>query len=102
MAILFGVLLVGCEGLQPRGTTVTYTGGDGSSCQQSIVVKDARVREAGELGERLWLENRYPGYRETKQVSVESDSRHYDLIEFATTDGEIRTVYFDASEFFEK
>ena len=102
MVALFGILIVGCQSPQPTTTHLAYTGGDGSSCQQSVVINNARFRETGELAERMWLEHRYPGYRETKQVSVNSASRHYDLIEFATVDGQTRTVYFDASDFFEK
>jgi len=100
MAVLFGLLLVGCQNPQFATTHhLAYSGGDGSSCQQAVVISDARIREAGELAERLWLEQRYPGYRETQESSVDSASRHYDRIEFATAGGEAKAVYFDTSDF---
>jgi hypothetical protein len=102
MAALLGILLVGCQTPPPTITHLGYTGGDGSSPQQSVVIIDAKIREVGGLAERLWLEHRYPGYHEMKRESLDEASRHYDLVEFATADGATKTVYFDASEFFGK
>jgi hypothetical protein len=101
--VLFGMLLTGCQTSRLATThQLGFAGGDGSSCQQAVVITDARFREAGALAERVWLERKYPGYHQAKQSSMEAADRHYDCIEFATADGEARTVYFDASDFFNK
>jgi hypothetical protein len=103
MIVLFGALLTGCQSARLATThQLAYGGGDGSSCEQAVVINDARCREMRELAERLWLEQKYPGYQQTKECSLEAASRHYNRIEFATAQGEARTVYFDASDFVNK
>ena len=103
MIVLFGVLLVGCQSTRLcTSHNLAFGGGDGSSCQQAVVISDAKFREAGELAERLWLQQQYPGYHAERQSSLDASSRHYDRIEFATAEGETRAVYFDSSDFFNK
>ncbi len=96
------VLLVGCQAPRSATRPLVYSGGDGSSCDQAVVVHEAKCRELGVLGQRLWLEERFPGYRESKQSAINSADRHYDVVEFATADGDTRKVYFDTTDYFHK
>ena len=98
--IAFTVLLA--AGCQTPPQPVNYAGGDGSCCQKAVVINNAKFRETGELAERLWLDQRYPGRQETKQSSLDSAGRHFDVINLATADGRKATVYFDATDWFAK
>ncbi len=93
----FAVLMVGCAGLQPTAQRLAYSGGDGSSCEQAVVIGETRYREAGSLAEKLWLEQKYPGYCQTRQSVIQSAGKRFDLVEFATADGQTRKVYFDST-----
>ena len=93
-------LLAGCQTLQTTSQTLVWAGGDGSSCQQAVVINNARYRETVLLAEQLWLDRKYPGRRETNQSALSSVGKHYDLFELSTTDGETLEVYFDTTECF--
>jgi len=97
--IVFIILLAGC---QTSPEVINYAGGNGSCCQQAVVITNAKFRETGVLAERLWLDQRYPGRHETKQSTLNSGGRHYDVVELATPDGQVGTVYFDTTECFDK
>jgi hypothetical protein len=96
------MLVVGCKTPGPRTEPLVFAGGNGSSCEQAVVIREARFRELGMLAEKLWLQKNYPGYRQTSQSALDSASRHYDLVEVATSEGETRKVYFDTTEFIDK
>ena len=96
---LIAIVLVGCE---TKPAHLTYSGGDGSSYQQAVVIKGAEDEKAGIAAERAWLEQRYPGFQKGRQSLVHSGGRLYDLIEFTTADGQKKSVYFDITDFFGK
>jgi hypothetical protein len=98
----FAVLVAGCQAPQSNCQPLVYSGGDGSSCEQAVVIREARYRETGRLAEHLWLDQKYPGYRDLKQSALDSGNRRYDLVEFATAEGETRKVYFDTTDFFNR
>ena len=96
------VLLVGCQAPQSATHSLVYAGGDGSSCDRAVVIREAKCRELGVLAQRLWLEEYFPGYREVNQSALKSAERHYDVVEFATADGDTRKVYFDTTDCFDR
>jgi hypothetical protein len=98
----FALLVVGCQIPHNTPRPIVYQGGDGSSCEQAIVIRDVPYREVGALAERLWLAKNYPGYCRATQSGLSLTNRHYDVVEFATAEGETRKVYFDATEFAHK
>jgi hypothetical protein len=75
----------------------------GSSCETSIVIEAENSRE-GIAAEYRWLAEHYPGYQREEQSLIQcgEGDRMADLIEFRTTDGELRKVYFDITSFFGK
>jgi hypothetical protein len=97
--IVFIILLAGC---QTTSQLITYAGGDGSCCQQAVVINNATYRETGRMAERVWLEQKYPGHQETKESDLNSAGRHYDVVDVATAQGQVAKVYFDATEWFAK
>ena len=93
---LLAFALVGC-----RNVPLSYSGGDGSSLQQAVIIKSAKNEEAGVAAERTWMEQRYPGFHKGEQALLNSDGKHYDEIKITTREGH-KTVYFDITDFFGK
>ncbi|REJ73510.1 MAG: hypothetical protein DWQ36_06880 [Acidobacteria bacterium] len=88
---------------------VTYEGGDGSSCDQAVVIRGARSTLEGIAAERAWLRQKHPGHRFVEQGVVpasEPGLRSYDLITIQTPprsaggEWKQRTVCFDIDDFF--
>ena len=102
LLIPFATLLAGCENLQPKSQPLVCAGGDGSSRQQAVVITNAKYIETALMAEKLWLDRKYPGCRETKQSDLNAVDKHYNLIELTTADGQALTVYFDTTECFAK
>ena len=80
----------------------TYTGGDGSTIDQAVVIKGATDEETGVKAEYTWLRQKYPGYHRGGQSLMGKQGRHYDKIEFTTVDGHSLSTYFDITDFFGK
>jgi hypothetical protein len=93
----FASILFGC-----RSAPLTYSGGDGSSYVEAVVIKNARHEEIGVPAERAWLERRYPGYDKREQSLMTVNGKQFDLIEFMTAAGEHKSIYFDITDFFGK
>jgi hypothetical protein len=102
LLIPVATLLAGCQTPQTSSKPLACVGGDGSSCQQAVVITNAKYREAAQLAEKLWLDRRYPGSRETKQSDLSGVGKHFDLVELTTADGQTLKVYFDTTESFAK
>ena len=94
------LLFLGCKA--PPPSPVTYSGGDGSSHQQAVVIEGACDETVGIAAEKAWLRQKYPSYYMTMQSLQNLDNRHYDVIEFKMTDGQSNKIYFDITDFFGK
>ena len=102
LLIPLAILLAGCGSLQTTSQPLVCLGGDGSSCERAVVINNAKHRETARVAEKLWLDQKYPGYRETSQSALSEAGKHYDLIELATADGQTLKVYFDTTDCFAK
>jgi hypothetical protein len=100
--IPFATLLAGCQLVPTTSQPVACAGGDGSSCQQAVVINNARFIETAMVAEKQWLDRKYPGRHETKQSALTSEGKHYDLVELTAADGQTQKVYFDTTECFPK
>ena len=87
---------------QMKPGPLTYTGGDGSSVNQAVVIQGATDEQTGVAAEYAWLRQKYPGYRRGGQSLMGQQGRHYDKIEFKTADGQNMRAYFDITDFFGK
>lgn len=97
---IFAMLLAGCQVPLATSPPVGYVGGDGSSCQQAVVITNAKFSETGLLAEKMWLDRKFPTRREINHSALNSAGRHYDLVELTTADGQATRVYFDTTESF--
>ena len=102
LTIFLLIPLAGCQTQWSKPQQLAYSGGDGTSCQQAVVIKGAKLRETGLLGEKMWLEQKYPGYRQTRESLLNSAGKQIDLVEFRTADGQTASVYFDLTDCWEK
>jgi hypothetical protein len=96
---------VACASPQDRAavpTTVSYTGGDGSSCAEAIQVVGAPNERAGVEAEYAWLAHHHPNGKVAKQALVQCGDRPADRITVLAADGTTQDVHFDISDFFGK
>jgi hypothetical protein len=96
--ILLVVLLVGCEALKTGG--VTFSGGDGSSFEQAVIISGASGESSGIRAEHVWLREHYPGCKLTFQSLRGASGRAYDKMDIVTIDGQPQSIYFDITSFF--
>jgi len=75
---------------------VTYSGGDGLSFDDAIIIVGANV-VSGPRAEHDYIQGRFPGYEFHRQCLKEHKGRKYDLLEFTTAAGESKAMYFDIS-----
>jgi hypothetical protein len=102
LLIPFATLLAGCGSLQTTSQPLVCLGGDGSSRERAVVINNAKHRETARVAEKLWLDQKYPGCRETNESALNEEGKHYDLVEVTTAGGQTMKVYFDATDSFAK
>ncbi|MBC8095103.1 MAG: hypothetical protein H7Y43_04760 [Akkermansiaceae bacterium] len=119
--VLVAAIFVGCETTRPgqtgfapgRGSgfdvvpddekaQATFSGGDGSTIKQAVVITEATGVKTGVRAEYGWLHQHYPGYRLRGQGLRHQGGRSYDEMRIVTADGKSRTVFFDITSFFGK
>jgi hypothetical protein len=81
---------------------VSYAGGDGSRCEQRVVVQGVTGELEGVSAEYDWLARKYPGYKRKYQSLTKCDGKPADKLTVETTSGDSVDVYFDISDFFGK
>ena len=79
-----------------------FEGGDGSSIEQAVLIKNAKDEEEGVNAEAKWISKVHPGWKKGNQALLSEKGRSYDRIEYATPKGETKTACFDITEFFGK
>ena len=80
---------------------VTYAGGDGTSCEQAVVIKNASDFE-GVQAEYVWLRGHYPGAKVLGQALIKCGEHPADQLTIQTGDGAQKELFFDISESFGK
>jgi hypothetical protein len=79
-----------------------FSGGDGSSIKQAVVITEAPGEKTGVRAEYVWLHQHYPGYHLRGQGVRHEGGRSYDEMRIVTADGKARTIFFDITSFFGK
>ncbi len=83
-------------------STISYSGGDGTSVKTAIVIIGAKGEMDGIHSEYKWLREKFPGAKKLSQKTINEVNRLYDCIEVKLPDETTRRVYFDITEFFGK
>jgi hypothetical protein len=103
--ILAALVLAGCStaSAPPPASTphVTFAGGNGTSCDDLVVVKAANESE-GVDAEYEWIDRHFPGATRGGQSLGRCSQTAVDIITITTASGEERKIYFDISAFFGK
>ncbi len=81
---------------------IVYEGGDGSSIEKAVIIKNAKNTMEGVRAESDWIAKVHPGWKKGNQALISHNGRHYDRIQYTTPSGETKTIYFDITEFFGK
>lgn len=81
---------------------IVFEGGDGSSMEKAVIIKNAKNEEEGVESEVLWMKKVHPGWRKGNQALLIKKGKSYDRIEYSSPDGKTMTVFFDITEFFGK
>jgi hypothetical protein len=82
---------------------ILFDGGDGSSPNTAVVIKGARNAREGLEAQSLWVGKNFWGWRRhARRPPAKDQSRVLDQVDFMTPQGEVRTVVFDVSEFYDK
>jgi hypothetical protein len=81
---------------------ITYSGGDGSSCERVVVISGAKNERAGIAAEYSWVRAHFPGYRRTQQDLSQCGDKPADILHLEDGAGHKADVYFDISGFFGK
>jgi len=92
-------LTVACARPEPPLPAELYTGGDGTSCDQAVVI-NTRDHRRGIHAERDWLQRQQPGSRLRLQALHKGGSKWYDVLSCGTADGQTRQVCFDITAFY--
>ena len=79
-----------------------FSGGDGSTAEQAVVIAGASGEKNGIQAEYVWLHERYPGYRLRNQFLRNENGKLYDEMRIVTKDDKPHTIFFDITSFFGK
>jgi hypothetical protein len=79
-----------------------FEGGDGSSIEKAVIIKNAKNESEGVDAESKWIHKVHRGWRKGRQALLMQDGKSYDRIEYTTPDGTKKTIFFDITEFFGK
>jgi hypothetical protein len=99
-AIFLVVFLLGCEA--HKTDPFKFTGGDGSSSGQAIIISGASDEMSGIQAEHVWLSKHYPGWKLSLQSSPSTNGHIYDKMDIVAGDGVSHSIYFDISSFYGK
>jgi hypothetical protein len=82
-----------------------YAGGDGSSPEEAVLIKDAPSHAAGVRAESAYISRKF-GERgqdwnlKEQSITEREDGRRIDKMTIETAAGDVETFYFDVSGFF--
>jgi hypothetical protein len=82
-----------------------YAGGDGSSPEEAVLIKDALSHAAGVRAESAYISRKFGERGEDWTLKEQSlterkDGRRIDKMTIETAAGDVETFYFDVSGFF--
>jgi hypothetical protein len=83
------------------GSGIRFSGWNGESMQQAVVILGAQGENDGIAAEHQWVKEKLPGWSFSDQELV-TNTKAFDVITLRSSDGSERRVYFDISKFFGK
>lgn len=86
--------------LPPELAHIAFSGGDGSSCNDAVVIEHARNVAEGLAAQKAWLVARYPQARILVKAQSGEKGRFYETVELQPKDGARARICFDITGFF--
>lgn len=74
---------------------IAYSGGDGSSMDQAVVIENAKDETDGEEAEYAWVRKKFPGFKFKSKGLVKRGDKKYDHVFGTKADGTDADFYFD-------
>jgi hypothetical protein len=84
------------------GSSIQFSGGDGSSIDQAVVIENAKGEDDGVEAEYTWVRDKYPGFKFEGQGIITKGEKIYDRLEGTKADGTKAGFFFDITLFFGK
>ena len=85
---------------------ISFKGGDGSSKKESIVILGAKNETEGVNAEYVWLEQKYGEenveWEMINQGLIDEENKQIDLLKVKLRNDEVKEVWFDISDFYDK
>jgi len=94
-------LLFSCTAKKKTVITVSYSGGDGSSFENAVIINEIH-NGLGVDDEDTWVKIHYPYSTNNGQATITHDQKPYDVLQLTTRANKAITVYFDISKFYGK
>jgi hypothetical protein len=82
--------------------SVRFTGGDGSTCSQAVVIEGASHEKDGVRAQRWWVYTKHAGSSITSQEVSEKNGKAFETIAIVTAAGGHQAVCFDITSFYGK
>ena len=80
---------------------IIYEGGDGSSVENAIIIKNATTTHDGIEAEYTWIEKKHGEYNTIKQSTKALNDKWYDIITVRLlSDNKIVKIFFDITDFY--
>jgi hypothetical protein len=100
IAIFFLLFFSSCVSTN-KATPGNIPDRDGSSFEKAIIITETH-EGPGVDAEYKWLAVHYAGYAMRSQSLIYHDKHPYDILNFKTSTGVPKTIYFDISNFYGK
>jgi hypothetical protein len=81
---------------------ITFSGGDGSSIAQAVIIENAKNESDGTEAEYEWVRRKFPGFKFRSKGLVKRGEKQYDHVFGIKADGTSADFYFDITLFFGK
>jgi len=78
---------------------IKYSGGDGSSIDQAIVIENVQTEVEGTEAEYAWIGKKFPGFKFKSKGLVKKGDKKYDRVFGIKADGTNADFYFDITLF---
>ena len=76
-----------------------FSGGDGSSIDQAVVIENVKTEAEGTEAEYAWIGKKFPGFKFKSKGLVKKGEKKYDHVLGIKADGTNADFYFDITLF---
>jgi hypothetical protein len=86
--------------LPPHLSHIVFKGGDGKTCENAILIENAKNTTEGVSAEKAWLKANYPGSQSIEHAVGKQDGKMVEAFKLKTKEGNTINICFDVTSFF--